>query len=164
MENCIFLNKLKNHFFASFSMLEKIIDICPDKLWNKKLSGFIFWQQILHTITGGLFWLRSENNEFIEPYKEKNVFPELEKDPENILSKNELKKCIFELKDMVEIWFSKKDDDWLKLPSIIYNKATNFDIIINQIKHFDYHIGHCESIFRNNNINTEKYVEYYGDN
>ena len=46
MENCIFLNKLKHNFFASFSMLEKIIDICPNELWNKKLSGFIFWQQI----------------------------------------------------------------------------------------------------------------------
>ena len=164
MENCIFLNSLKQHFFSSFSMLEKIIEICPNEMWNKKVSGFIFWQQLLHTITGGLFWLRDENIEFIEPFKEKNVYPELEKDPENVLTKDDIKKCCSELKEIVKNWFLNKDDNWLKLPSKIYNKAINFDIIINQIKHFDYHIGHCESIFREYNINPGKYIEYYGKN
>jgi hypothetical protein len=48
MENCVFLNSLRNQFFLSFSMLEKVIEICPDALWNKKVSGFIFWQQLIH--------------------------------------------------------------------------------------------------------------------
>ena len=75
-------------------MLEKIIEICPNEMWNKKVSGFIFWQQLLHTITGGLFWLRDENIEFIEPFKEKNVYPELEKDPENVLTKDDIKNVV----------------------------------------------------------------------
>jgi hypothetical protein len=43
MENCVFLDSLRNQFFLSFLMLEKIIEICPDELWNKKVSGFVFW-------------------------------------------------------------------------------------------------------------------------
>jgi hypothetical protein len=169
MGNGLLLDKLKNHLFVSFSMLEKVIEICPDEIWNKKISGFIFWQQILHTIYFGHFWLRDENNEFNDPFKNKNIYPELEKDPENVLTKEELKNYIYELKEIVEKWLLSKDDNWLKKiffskpPHESLDKATNFDIIMNQIKHFDYHIGHCESIFRNFNIDPKEYFEYYGN-
>jgi hypothetical protein len=163
MENCVFLNKLKLHFSASFSMLEKVIEICPNELWNKKVSGFIFWKQALHTIRWGIFWLRGENIEFAERFDEKNGYPaKMKKDPEKILLKDDVKECCFELKEMVEKWFSNKDDNWLKLPCWGNNKITNFDVIINQIKHFDYHIGYCESIFREHNINPGEYIEYLG--
>ena len=65
MENSILLNSLKKQFFDPFSMLERIIEICPEDLWNKKVSGFVFWQQILHTLVGEHFWLRVEKTEFI---------------------------------------------------------------------------------------------------
>jgi hypothetical protein len=171
MENCIFLNSLKHHFFSAISMLENIIEICPNEVWNKKVSGYVFWQQLLHTIYAGLFWLRDANMEFIEPLKGRNVYWELDKDPEDILSKDDIKKCFSELKKIVGKWFLNKDDNWLKmsfneihkdLPEFL-NKATNFDILMNQIKHFDYHIGHCESIFRDHNINPGKYIEYLGE-
>jgi hypothetical protein len=32
---------LKNQFFILVKMLEKIIEICPNDLWNSKKSGFI---------------------------------------------------------------------------------------------------------------------------
>jgi len=69
---------------------------------------------------------------------------------------------------LAEKWFLDKNDDWLeklffvKSPDERLNEATNFDIIMSQIKHFDYHIGHCESIFRNNSIDPKEYFEYFG--
>ena len=163
MENCIFLNSLKNNYFINFKMLEKIIEICPNDLWNKKVSGFVFWQQILHTFAGEHFWLREENSEFIEPFKDKNVYPELEKDPENILSKDVIKNFCIETKEFVEKWFNGKDDNWLKLPSKIYSKMTNNDVMLGQITHLMYHIGHCDAIFRENGIETGEYLGYYGE-
>ena len=152
MENSILLNSLKKQFFDQFSMLERIIEICPDDLWNKKVSGFVFWQQILHTLVGEHFWLRVGKAEFIEPFKEKNVYPEFEKDPENMLSKDVLIKFCTETKKFAEKWFYGKDDNWLKLPSIIYDKWTNLDTIVSQISHLMYHVGHCDAIFREYNI------------
>jgi hypothetical protein len=173
MENCIILNSLKQHFFSSIAMMEKIIEICPREIWNKKASGFVFWQQLLHPITGGHYWLRNENMEFIEPFKEKNTYSmNLEKEPENMLTKDNIKECYSEFKENVEKWFLDRDDSWLKSPFFVnpplekYKKITNFNIIMDQIKHFDYHIGHCEAIFRENNIDPGKYVwgigEYVG--
>jgi hypothetical protein len=50
-----------------------------------------------------------------------------------------------------------------KPPQKEFDKATNFYIIMNQIKHFDYHIRYCESIFRNINIDPKENLEYYGN-
>jgi hypothetical protein len=90
-------------------MLENILEICPDELWNKKVSGFVFWQQLLHAFGGVHYWLREENTEFIEPFKDQNVYPErMEKDPENILSKDVLKQYCKETKEIAEKWFNWK--------------------------------------------------------
>ena len=164
MENYVFLNSLKGNFFACFKMLEKIMEICPDDLWNKKVSGFIFWQQILHAFAGEWFWLREENVEFNEPFKDKNVYPELEKDPETVLSKDTLKDFCIETKKFVEKWFAGKDDNWLKLPSKLYNKMTNNDVMIGQITHLMYHVGHFDAILREAGIKTGEYLGYYGEN
>jgi hypothetical protein len=102
MENNIFLNSLKNHFFISVSMLGKIIEICSIELWNNKKSGFVFWQQLIHTFFGTKGWLRDQEVENI-PFSEingKNIYPEFEKDPE--------------IKEIAREWFLGKDDEWLK--------------------------------------------------
>jgi hypothetical protein len=36
---------------------------------------------------------------------------------------------------------------------------TDFDETTGQIEHIMYHIGHCEAMFRENNIKTKKYIE-----
>ena len=89
MENRVFLNSLRSQLFLSFSMLEKIIEICPDELWNKKVSGFVFWQQLLHTLSGVCGWLREEKPEIIpifSTFNGKNIYPEFENDPEIMLT------------------------------------------------------------------------------
>ena len=164
MENCKLLNSLKNQFFVSFSMLEEIIEGCPDELWNKKASGFVFWQQFIHTFAGMKGWLRAEKMDGI-PYSQINginIYPEFEKDPEAILTKNDIKNCYNEIKEIVEKWFNGKDDDWLKSPYKIYDKINNLDMTIGQIKHMMYHIGYFEAIFRENGIKTGEYLEYFG--
>ena len=164
MENNVLINSLKNQFSISFTMLEKIIEICPDDLWNKKISGFIFWQQLIHTFSGMKGWLREEKYEGI-PFSEingKNIYPEFENDPEIVLVKEEVKKCFIEIKEIMYNWLNGKDDNWLKLPYKIYPKITNNDITLGQLRHLMYHIGHCDAIFRDNKIKPEEYLDYYG--
>jgi len=164
MDN-ILLNSLKDRFFLSFSMLEKIIEICPDELWNKKVFGFVFWQQLLHTFYGICFWFRNENSEYYDPFKDLNVYPEFEKDPENILSKDIIINFCAETKEIAIKWLNGKDDNWLKLlffnnPPETLEKFTNSDVIIEQIRHVMYHVGHCNAIFRENGITTGEWKYY----
>jgi len=164
MENNVLVNSLKIQLFLSLSMLEKIIEICPDDLWNSKKSGYIFWQQLIHAFAGIKGWLREEKTDTI-PFSQingKNIYPEFEKDPEIILAKTDIIKCFNEIKEVAENWFKGKDDNWLKSPYKIYDKITNFDITEGQIRHIMYHVGHCEAIFRENGIKTGEYLDYFG--
>ena len=163
MENRVFLNSLKDQLFLSFSMLEKIIEICPDELWNKKVSGFVFWQQLVHAFAGAYGWLREEKPEIIPPFSTfngKNIYPEFENDPEIMLTKTEVKSLFNETKETAEKWFEGKDDDWLKKP--LFDKVTRFDNTTGQLRHIMYHAGHCEAILREHGIKTGEYLDYWG--
>ena len=52
MEKNMLFSYLRNQFIDAFSQLEKIIEICPDDIWNNKKSGFVFWQQLMHAFAG----------------------------------------------------------------------------------------------------------------
>jgi len=161
MENSKLLNSLRSALFFSFTMLEKIVEICPGELWNKKVSGFVFWQQLIHTLAGMYGWLREEEPESI-PFLEfngKKIYPEFESEPEILLTKTDVTECFNRTKEAVEKWFAGKDDDWLISPCKINTGITNFDITEGQIRHIMYHVGHLEAIFRENGIKTGEYLE-----
>jgi len=82
-----FVKHLKIHFDLSMDMIENHINNCPDELWDQKCGGFVFFQQILHCLTGTLFWTRSTNNDFTEPFHDRVVYTELEKDPVGKITK-----------------------------------------------------------------------------
>jgi hypothetical protein len=136
-------------------MLDKIIENCPDDLWNEKVSGYVFWQQLVHTFAGMHGWLREDKLETIPPFSTfngKNIYSEFENDPEIILSKEDVIELFNETKETVGKWFDGKDDDWLKSLFKQYNKWTNLENTVGQIGHVMYHIGHFDSIFRENGI------------
>lgn len=153
----------KTHFDLSFSMLENMIEKCPDDLWNEKKGGFVFWQQLLHAFTGINFWMRTNKDEFIEPFADKKVYPELDHDPENQLTKEDLTEYKNVAKEISRAFFDDKDDEWLGTESVIYNKIKNLDVIFMQVRHIQYHVGHCNSILRENGREAVEWYDYYGE-
>jgi hypothetical protein len=149
----IMLDKLRWWFSDQFKMLEKIIEICPDDLWNKKFSGYYFWQYLLHAFIGIHKWLREEKTEFTEPYKnEKLLYSEMESDPQKILSKDDLRKFCAETKNFAEKWFDGKDEDWLKQTNKIYDGWQNWEQIVGQVGHLSYHVGYSDAILREHGV------------
>ncbi|GHV65854.1 hypothetical protein AGMMS49587_20490 [Spirochaetia bacterium] len=162
MENNEIVKSIEKEFDTIFEVFDEIIDICPNELWNKKCSGFTFWHQLVHAFSGTFFWLREEKPSFDEGINGKNVVTELDAeyfDKEMILkeyySKEIVKEICNETKELYKKWFYNKNDEWLKKPH--YNKTTNFETTLGQIRHLMYHIGHCEAIYRENNIKTGEY-------
>lgn len=163
MGNNTMLKIAQTHFELSFKMLEQMIEQCPDDIWKEKKGGFVFWQQLLHAFTGINFWLRENSDKFVEPFNDKKVYPELDNDPKINLSKDELMAYKDEVKKICENFFNDKDDEWLNNNSIIYDKVKNLDIIFMQIRHIQYHVGHCNSILRENNREAVDWLDYYGE-
>jgi hypothetical protein len=153
----------KRQLSFSFDAFDFLIDQTPDNIWNEKKGGYVFWQQILHAIIGSLFWLRIEPKDFLEPFSDLNVYPELDKEPENMLSKNQIKDLLRQVVELADTFFLKFDSEKLLEPSVLYDKITNIDVVFGQIRHLQYHIGHCESILREAGITELKWVDYFGE-
>jgi hypothetical protein len=163
MKSNILLKSAKTQFDLSFSMLEQMIETCPDDLWNEKKGGFVFWQQLLHAFTGINFWLRLNNDKFIEPFLDKKVYPELDNEPENQLTKGDLTEYKNMVKEIAKVYFADKDDEWLGADSAIYKKIKNLDVIFGQVRHIQYHVGHCNSILRENYRDAVEWIDYFGE-
>jgi uncharacterized damage-inducible protein DinB len=153
----------RTHFNMSFDMLENMIDKCPDSLWDKKRGGFIFWQQILHALTGVNFWMRLANDRFTEPFIGKVLYPELDGEPEDSLTKEELKAYAREVRSLCDAFFDKKNDAWFAEKSVLYDKITNMDIVLMLMRHIQYHTGHCDSILREDGFEAVEWLDYFGD-
>jgi len=153
------IDSCKQHFFMSFSMLEKMIEQCPDEVWSVKAGGFVFWQQIIHALCSAGFWMRKPGSAFAEPFAEKKVYPELEQDPEGNISRDEMREYKDKVKALCEAFFCDKDDEWLVFPSDIHIKISNLDVILMQIRHIQYHVGHCNSILRERGIEAVDWID-----
>ena len=153
----------KTQFFLSFSMLESLIEQCPEDIWNIKAGGFVFWQQILHTLTGTNFWMRKPGDKFTEPFSERKVYPELDNEPIGNVTREEMLEYKVQVKILCTQFFENKDDVWILGNSHIFDKISNMDIVIGQIRHIQYHVGHCNSILRERGLKAVEWIDYYGD-
>jgi hypothetical protein len=144
-------------------MLENLIEECPDEVWNIKAGGFVFWQQILHTLTGTNFWMRQLGDNFTEPFSERKVYPELDNEPIGNVTKEEVLEYKEQVKNLCTLFFENKDDAWILENSHIYDKISNMDVALGQIRHIQYHIGHCDSILRERGLRAAEWIDYFGD-
>jgi uncharacterized damage-inducible protein DinB len=156
------LESAKRHFDLSFAMLDQVIAISPDELWEAKRGGIVYWQQLFHTLTGIYYWMRPSGDRFEEPFAGRGLYPELEQDPESHLSRAELLEFLENVKTVVRRFFDQNDDAWLYEKSAVNPKIKNIDIIYMQIRHIQYHVGHCEAILRENNYDTAEWLDWYG--
>ncbi len=157
------VDAVKTHFDLSYKMLQDLIQKCPDDLWNEKRGGYVFWQQILHSLTGVNFWMRTANERFIEPFEGKVLYPELDGDPKDSLTKEELKGYAKEVRSVCDAFFAGKDETWLNSTSVLYDKITNMDIVFMLTRHIQYHTGYCDSILREDGFEATEWLDYFGD-
>jgi len=153
------VQRLKPHFFLSFDMLETMIDACPDRLWNQKHGGFLFWQQVLHAFHGNQYWTRPLGKEFIEPFAPRLVYPELDHDPVDRVSQGEMRAWAAQIREQNQAFFADKTDAWLTEASAVQPSLTNLDVVVMQIRHLQYHVGHCNAILRENRVQAVEWIE-----
>ncbi len=156
-------SRLKLHLDLSLRMLMNEIEACPDDLWAAKAGGFPFFQQVLHALTGLHYWARPEGLGFEEPFAERKLYLELDGVPEGAASKEELRAYGASVARQAESFFEGKDDEWLFSPCHINPKINNFDVVQGQIRHLQYHAGHCDAVLRERGLAAPDWLEYFGE-
>jgi uncharacterized damage-inducible protein DinB len=149
----------RRQLFLCFDMLENLIDKTPYTIWNEKKGGSVFWQQILHALSSSLYWLRTETEGFSEPYADLKVYPELENDPEDELTKDQINQLLKEAEELAGNYFDRYDSEQLLMESVLVHKISGLDVVFMQIRHLQYHIGHCEAILRESGLDVPEWLD-----
>ncbi len=150
---------LKRSFDKSFSMITALIERSPGSVWNEKGGGFYWWQQLLHALCGTDYWLRLDGDNFVEPFAERVVYPELDGEPEAMLSRSELTEYARSVRRKADAYFAARDDGWLLRPCPFYGKLTRADVVSMQVRHLMYHAGHCECILRDRGLPADLWID-----
>lgn len=120
MNENIIINSLKYEFIQTFSILEEIIKYYPYNILKKDKNALIYLQELIYQFD--LIYVFLNENKDVNKMGNidgKNIFPEFE--PNKILTKDEIMKCFHKIVIIINNWFSKNDDEWLKSP-YTYNK------------------------------------------
>jgi len=140
-------------------MFDNLVKKEMKTIWNERIGGFIAWQQIFHVLSGLRYWMKDRNGEHEDDYLELRIYPELEKDPEDRLTIDQVLKYKADLNNQIDLYFNKKDDAWLLEESIVDTSKTNLEIILMEIRHIQYHLGCFESYLRDKKIKTQEWIE-----
>lgn len=137
---------LSRHLDSCFSMLMEVVRVCPQALWQERGGKPPVWQIVYHTLAGAWVWFRPAGQPFLEPPVGEDV-AELKVVPEQALSKEEVEAFAAQAKDRAEAFFaSVSREGTLLAPYSFYDKLTNLDVIAEQIRHIQHHIGYCNAI------------------
>lgn len=143
----------------SFTMLTELPGYCPDELWYEKKNRVPFWQYIFHALSGIHYWMRLENSKLPDPFPGKHLYPDFEDEPVQTLSNREIKRYGETVRNSCIDYFTSLNDNILTEKSVLSGSFTNLDIILLMIRHIQYHVGQCNTILKENNLKTVKWLE-----
>lgn len=164
-QNNPYADILKRHFEPSFEMVSRLVSYCPDGVWCEPADKAPFWQHIYHTVYYIDFWFRDEYSgaEFRSMTFDKDVAYDLGTKSGDILSKNELTAYLEKIAEKVERFFGRLTDETLLTPiapqqdrELIYA-----DTVLMQIRHIQYHVGHCNRLLRQYGSRTVGWIGYH---
>jgi hypothetical protein len=140
-------------------MFRELIQSDSDDIWNSRVGGFVGWQQFVHVLCGIHYWMRTSANIYQDPFHGLKIYSELENDPVDILSNDQISNFMNTVIIQSEDYFLCKNDKWLLEKSKVESKYVNLDIINMQIRHIQYHLGCFEGYMRDHNNKTQNWMD-----
>ena len=146
-DQSIFLNEiLRRQFRPSFKMIENIIRSCPKSIWARKNIDPPIWQQVYHVLYGTDYWFSKSKEQFVPPGFEKNVHAVLGEESTGFIEQDDMLKYLVHVEKKVVDFISDLDVNSITNPSKLYTKWTNLDVVLEQIRHFQHHLGYLNHV------------------
>ncbi|MDR2891547.1 MAG: DinB family protein [Deltaproteobacteria bacterium] len=145
----------REEFDRFWGLMEQQIEVCPDEIWNRKESGWVFWQQHYHTAACvELFALPEGRPSAIK--LEREVWM-LVKEPQSAVSKQEMLDLFKAMRALAYEYMEASNTANLAEVDPVLSKrfgreVTRLFALMGLIRHCCYHLGCCDSIFRNNGM------------
>lgn len=148
MENQpIFLNQiLLRQIAPSFRMVENAIMVCPKALWAQRNIDPPIWQQIYHALYGIDYWFSKSKEAFIPPQFNAAVNSVLGEETTGFIEQEDLLGYMQYVEKKAVDFISSLDGSLISAPSPIYPKWTNLDVILEQFRHLQHHLGYLNRV------------------
>lgn len=142
----------KGEFDRFFGLMKKQIQICPDDLWNKKEGGYIFWQQLFHSIACVEIYALPEDQPSQQTMYSREVVM-LAVEAPTPMSKEDLLVFADKMEKTAHDFISDMTQETLTERNERMSKALGKDMIklnalIALVRHTCYHLGCCDAILR----------------
>ncbi len=148
----------KDDFDRFWGLMEKQIEVCPDALWNKKGGGYVFWQQVLHSIAcAELFALTGVDDKtvLLDKYDREIIFllkePDFEVSKATMLEHARLAKAVAD-KFVTGLSAANLTDTQPRLSKTFGREQTMQNAVMALIRHCNYHLGCCDAVLRENGV------------
>ena len=139
---------IERQFDPSFSMLERIIENCPKSIWTQKNVVPQFWQQVYHVLYGLDYWFSDSEHTFTPPEGSEHLSPDLAEQSEKTVDQDWMIQYLQTVRTKIEQYLENMDDTRLLQVSPLYNKWTNFDVLLDQLRHLQHHIGYLNRLIK----------------
>lgn len=143
----IFVNEiLVRQYKPSFKMIEKIIESCPKSIWAQRNIDPPIWQQIYHVLYGLDYWFSASKDVFKAPEFKDDVNSVLGEESKGFIEQEDMREYLFYVADKVDVFIRNMDESSVISPSKIYKKWTNLDVIMEQVRHLQHHLGYLNRV------------------
>ncbi|MFX1252876.1 MAG: DinB family protein [Promethearchaeota archaeon] len=146
MKDSLFLDICRNDYRAIFQMLRKIIELCPDSLWDDRSDEPPFWHQACHTVFFLDFYLSDTPEGFEAP---SCTEPRLNKTPSDAATRQQIKDYLEKTSKKFESVIDKVTPEQLEGENTFpWTGPTLAHRLIYNSRHAQHHIGWLNSLLR----------------
>ena len=149
------MQSFKNDFDCFWGLMLKQIEVCPDELWNRRVGGWIFWQQVMHSIACVELFVLPEGQAGENRFSRDDML--LLRDSDERPSKAELLEMAGKMKELADSYIDNTTSAQLGdiepgMTRRLGRESTRQNAIMALIRHCCYHLGCCDAILRENGI------------
>lgn len=143
----LFFNEILNRQLKpSFKMIANIIDISPKSIWAQRNINPPIWQQVYHVLYGMDYWFSESKETFVPPKFKEEVNSVLGEESKGFIDQEDMKEYLKFVSGKADGFIENLDKESILGPSSLYAKWTNLDVIMEQLRHLQHHLGYLNRV------------------
>ena len=147
MKDSLFLDACRMNYDAIFMMLDEIIKLCPDELWNVRTDESPFWQQLYHTIFYIDFYISESMKSFIRPIFAEEKANDLKHIPSEAPPRDQMQDYLEIVKKNCKSAIDNMTPEYLEGKNPFHwTGPTPAHRLIYNIRHAQHHVGWLNSM------------------
>ena len=130
----------------SFRMLEKVVAVCPKSLWAQKNIDPPIWQQIYHVLYALDYWFSESKEAFKAPVFKDEVNSVLGEESKGFIDQEDMVGYLQFVEKKTMKFLNEMTEKDLTDPSSLYQKWSNLDVVLEQLRHLQHHLGYLNRV------------------